>query len=131
MNDIAAETTLTDFNDTFTAKVRLVRGANTIYANVTDAAGNTNTASINIRKTGGSSKAVGTAMIIPIQEESEEKNTTSVSHATNNATLVAPEEGVVKETQDSQKELETTPGFSMMLAAGILLTAYVVYRKKD
>ncbi|WP_160174956.1 NosD domain-containing protein [Methanococcoides methylutens] len=131
VNDIAAETTLTDFNGTFTAKVSLVRGANTIYANVTDAAGNTNTASINVRKTGGSSKGVGTAVIIPIQEESEEENTTSTSNATNNSSVAVPEEGFVEYTQESQEELETTPGFSMMFATGIMLAAYVMYRKKD
>ncbi|WP_135605445.1 NosD domain-containing protein [Methanococcoides sp. NM1] len=69
VNDIAAETTILNFNGTFTTTVPLVMGANTIYANVTDAAGNTNTTSVNVTRTssggngggGGGSGATGEA----------------------------------------------------------------------
>ncbi|WP_167879286.1 S-layer protein domain-containing protein [Methanococcoides vulcani] len=50
VNDIAAETTILDFNGTFTATVPLAMGTNTIYANVTDAAGNTNTTYVNVTR---------------------------------------------------------------------------------
>ncbi|WP_167880978.1 NosD domain-containing protein [Methanococcoides sp. AM1] len=56
VNDINAETTIIDFNGTFTATVPLAIGANTIYANVTDAAGNTNTTSVNVTRTSSSSR---------------------------------------------------------------------------
>ncbi|MBN2488428.1 MAG: PGF-pre-PGF domain-containing protein, partial [Methanosarcinaceae archaeon] len=51
VNDISADTTLSNFNGTFTATASLSVGANTIYANVTDAAGNTSSTSISVTRT--------------------------------------------------------------------------------
>ncbi|NPE30365.1 hypothetical protein HNV12_20895, partial [Methanococcoides sp. SA1] len=89
----------------------------------------------NVKTGGGSSGGTGTAVIIPIQEETEEEeeNTASGSNVTNNATIVVPDEEtpedeVIEETQD---ETEATPGFSIMLTTGILLSAYVINRRKD
>ncbi|MDF1533344.1 MAG: PGF-pre-PGF domain-containing protein, partial [Methanosarcinaceae archaeon] len=51
VNSISASTTLTNFSGTFTASVPISLGANTIYANVTDAAGNINSTSISVTRT--------------------------------------------------------------------------------
>ncbi|NYT20117.1 MAG: PGF-pre-PGF domain-containing protein [Methanosarcinales archaeon] len=59
VNDIAAETTILDFNGTFRATVPLVLGTNIIYANVTDAAGNTNTTFVTVTRTSPSSGGGG------------------------------------------------------------------------
>ncbi|MEL4304424.1 NosD domain-containing protein [Methanococcoides sp. LMO-2] len=55
VNGVNAATTLVDYNGTFTATVPLVLGSNTIYANVTDSAGNTNTTFVNVTRTSSSS----------------------------------------------------------------------------
>ena len=53
VNDVTAENTtiITNFNGTFSAPASLTVGPNTIYANVTDAAGNTNSTLINVTRT--------------------------------------------------------------------------------
>ncbi|MCM1988091.1 hypothetical protein, partial [Methanococcoides seepicolus] len=59
VNNIVAETTILDFNGTFTATVPLAMGTNAIYANVTDAAGNTNTIYVNVTRTSPPSSSGG------------------------------------------------------------------------
>ncbi|MCM1986886.1 NosD domain-containing protein [Methanococcoides seepicolus] len=59
VNDIVAEPTILNFSGTFTAMVPLVMGTNTIYANVTDAAGNTNTTPVNVTRTSSGSNGGG------------------------------------------------------------------------
>ncbi|UGV40253.1 putative Ig domain-containing protein [Methanococcoides orientis] len=85
-----------------------------------------------------SSGGTGNAVIVPVQEETEEmeENTTSSSDGIGNATIIVPEEEtpeeeVVEETYEMEAETEATPGFSTMLTTGILLSAYVIYRRKD
>lgn len=51
VNDVGASTTLANFNGTYAATVALSVGTNTIYANVTDAAGNINSTSISVTRT--------------------------------------------------------------------------------
>ncbi|WP_440951805.1 NosD domain-containing protein [Methanococcoides sp. FTZ1] len=142
VNGVTATTTLVDFNGTFTATVPLVIGANTIYANVTDGAGNINTAFVSITRTssstGGSGGGVGNAVIVTVQEEPEEEEEidTSTSDDMGNATMVIPEEEipdeeVVEDTSESQDGSESAPGFSIMLTTGILLSAYIISRRKD
>ncbi|MEL4304423.1 NosD domain-containing protein [Methanococcoides sp. LMO-2] len=144
VNNVAATTTLVDFNGTFTATVPLVVGANTISANVTDGAGNTDTTFIAITRTstssGGSSGGVGNPVIIPIQEEpeEEEEDDTSNSDGVGNATIITPEQEntedeVVEENPELEEESESeaASGFSIMLTVGILLSTYLIYTRKD
>ncbi|MDA0524226.1 Ig domain-containing protein [Methanococcoides alaskense] len=96
---------------------------------------------VNNVDTGGSSSGgsgTGSAVIMPIQEETEEEeaNNTSSSNATDNAVVVvseeeSSEEEIVEETPELQEESETTPGFSMLPAIGMLLSVYIIYRRKD
>lgn len=60
VKNINASTTLTNFSETFTAAaVPISLGANTIYANVTDAAGNINSTFISVTRTAPSSSSGG------------------------------------------------------------------------
>ncbi len=60
VNNINASTTLTNFSGIFTAAaVPISLGANTIYANVTDAAGNINSTSISVTRTSPASPPSG------------------------------------------------------------------------